>query len=119
MTTIAITIEIVEIPGLLPVLRKYMRFFTLCSICVSCQLYPTAPALYLLTCCIGADVHEKESQVAVFEPSGPLLSGTRLLTEDLSSFIRLVTSFGLRFLFKARDSNLVGSVNLRLALPPS
>jgi transposase len=36
---------------------------------------------------IGADVHERESQLAVFDPSGALLMEKRILTDDLESFI--------------------------------
>jgi len=36
---------------------------------------------------IGADVHERESQVAIFEPSGTLLTEKRLPTTNLQTFI--------------------------------
>jgi transposase len=36
---------------------------------------------------VGADVHERESQIAIFEPSGSLVSETRLPTKDLPKFI--------------------------------
>jgi transposase len=36
---------------------------------------------------IGADVHERESQLAIFEPGGTLLQERRVLTKDLPSFI--------------------------------
>ena len=36
---------------------------------------------------IGADVHERESQLAIFEPSGTLLTEKRLPTTNLPTFI--------------------------------
>jgi transposase len=36
---------------------------------------------------IGADVHERESQLAIFEPSGTLLTEKRLPTTNLQTFI--------------------------------
>ena len=36
---------------------------------------------------VGADVHERESQLAVFDPSGSLLQEKRLPTTELESFI--------------------------------
>jgi transposase len=36
---------------------------------------------------IGADVHERETQLAVFEPGGRLLQEKRILTEDLQSYL--------------------------------
>jgi transposase len=36
---------------------------------------------------IGVDAHERESQVAIFEPKGTLLQEKRLETDDLSQFI--------------------------------
>jgi transposase len=36
---------------------------------------------------IGADVHERESQLAIFEPSGALLAERRLPTSNLPTFI--------------------------------
>jgi transposase len=37
---------------------------------------------------IGADVHERETQLAIFEPRGTLLQENRILTKDLASFVR-------------------------------
>ena len=34
---------------------------------------------------IGADVHERETQLAIFEPSGTLLQEKRIPTKDLQS----------------------------------
>ena len=36
---------------------------------------------------IGADVHEKETQLAIFEPGGTLLQDNRIPTNDLASFV--------------------------------
>ena len=36
---------------------------------------------------IGADVHERETQLAIFEPDGTLLEEKRILTKDLQSFV--------------------------------
>jgi predicted NBD/HSP70 family sugar kinase len=36
---------------------------------------------------VGVDVHERESQIAIFEPGGKLLYETRIETKDLPSFI--------------------------------
>jgi transposase len=36
---------------------------------------------------IGADVHERETQLAIFEPGGTLLEEKRILTKDLQSFV--------------------------------
>jgi transposase len=36
---------------------------------------------------VGADVHERESQIAILEPGGKLLYETRIETKDLPSFI--------------------------------
>jgi hypothetical protein len=41
-----------------------------------------AAALY-----VGVDVHERESQLAIFDASGSLLMEKRVLTSDLESFI--------------------------------
>ena len=37
---------------------------------------------------IGADVHERETQLAIFEPGGTLLQEKRIPTKDLQSFVR-------------------------------
>ncbi len=37
---------------------------------------------------IGADVHERETQLAIFEPGGTLLQEKRLPTNDLQGFVR-------------------------------
>jgi hypothetical protein len=37
---------------------------------------------------IGADVHERETQLAIFEPSGTLLQEERIATKDLQSFVQ-------------------------------
>ena len=37
---------------------------------------------------IGADVHERETQLAIFEPGGTLLQEERIPTKDLQSFIQ-------------------------------
>ena len=36
---------------------------------------------------IGADVHEKETQLAIFEPGGTLLQENRIPTNDLASAV--------------------------------
>jgi hypothetical protein len=36
---------------------------------------------------IGADVHERETQLAIFEPGGTLLQEKRIATKDLQSFL--------------------------------
>src|SRR2546426_6063554 len=36
---------------------------------------------------IGADVHERESQLAIFEPSGSLVEERRIPTSEVESFI--------------------------------
>ncbi|MHB8567634.1 MAG: hypothetical protein ACYC7D_13365 [Nitrososphaerales archaeon] len=36
---------------------------------------------------VGVDVHERESQIAIFEPGGKLLYETRIETKDLPKFI--------------------------------
>jgi transposase len=36
---------------------------------------------------IGADVHERETQLAIFEPGGALLEEKRILTKDLQSYL--------------------------------
>jgi transposase len=36
---------------------------------------------------IGADVHERETQLAIFEPGGTLLEEKRILTRDLQSYL--------------------------------
>ena len=36
---------------------------------------------------IGADVHERETQLAIFEPGGTLLQEKRILTNDLQSYV--------------------------------
>jgi predicted NBD/HSP70 family sugar kinase len=38
---------------------------------------------------IGADVHERETQLAIFEPGGTLLQEKRIPTKDLQSYIEL------------------------------
>jgi len=37
---------------------------------------------------IGADVHERETQLAIFEPGGSLLQEKRIPTKDLQSYVR-------------------------------
>lgn len=37
---------------------------------------------------IGADVHERETQLAIFEPGGTLLQEERIATKDLQSFVQ-------------------------------
>lgn len=37
---------------------------------------------------IGADVHERETQLAIFEPGGTLLQEERIPTKDLQSFVQ-------------------------------
>jgi transposase len=39
---------------------------------------------------VGVDIHERESQIAVFDPSGSLLQEKRLRTSDLQRFIDLL-----------------------------
>ena len=36
---------------------------------------------------IGADVHERETQLTIFEPGGVLLQERRMQTKDLQSFV--------------------------------
>ena len=36
---------------------------------------------------IGADVHERESQLSVFEPSGSLVEEKRIQTSELAPFV--------------------------------
>ena len=36
---------------------------------------------------IGADVHERETQLAIFEPGGTLLEEKRVPTKDLQSYV--------------------------------
>jgi predicted NBD/HSP70 family sugar kinase len=36
---------------------------------------------------IGADVHERETQLAIFDPGGTLLQEKRIPTKDLQSFV--------------------------------
>ena len=36
---------------------------------------------------IGADVHERETQLAIFEPGGILLQEKRIPTKDLQSYV--------------------------------
>lgn len=36
---------------------------------------------------VGADVHERETQLAVFEPGGTLLQEERVPTKDLQSYV--------------------------------
>jgi hypothetical protein len=36
---------------------------------------------------LGADAHEKKTQLAIFEPGGTLLQENRIPTNDLASFI--------------------------------
>ncbi len=37
---------------------------------------------------IGADVHERETQLAIFEPGGTILQEKRISTKDLQSFVQ-------------------------------
>ena len=37
---------------------------------------------------IGADVHERETQLAIFEPGGTILQEKRISTKDLQSFVK-------------------------------
>jgi hypothetical protein len=43
---------------------------------------------------VGADVHQRETQLAIFEPEGNLLQENRIPTKDLASFVHFSSGKG-------------------------